>query len=161
MKLDMLDKRDGKTRFSINIDSNIPGGALGYMRQNPEDDTYLYTKDYLENQIAIMLAGSSAEEVVLGNRSTGASNDYEKALQTAETIIRTGMSEMGVVNFEHLPMETKHRVVADIIKNQEQRVLSYLFQKKEFLSTVMGILLEKEKINGEEFRSIMNGLAVA
>ncbi|MDO7787454.1 AAA family ATPase [Desulforamulus aquiferis] len=137
------------------------GGALGYMRQNPEDDTYLYTKDYLENQIAIMLAGSSAEEVVLGNRSTGASNDYEKALQTAETIIRTGMSEMGVVNFEHLPMETKHRVVADIIKNQEQRVLSYLFQKKEFLSTVMGILLEKEKINGEEFRSIMNGLAVA
>ncbi|AEF94311.1 Adenosinetriphosphatase [Desulfotomaculum nigrificans CO-1-SRB] len=132
------------------------GGALGYMRQNPEDDTYLYTKEYLENQIAIMLAGAAAEEVVLGNRSTGASNDYEKALHTAETIIKSGLSELGVVNIDNLPGDLRHRTVSDIIKKQEQKVLAYLQEHKGLLNSVVAILLEKEKISGDEFRSLIN-----
>ncbi|WP_003541306.1 AAA family ATPase [Desulfotomaculum nigrificans] len=132
------------------------GGALGYMRQNPEDDTYLYTKEYLENQIAIMLAGAAAEEVVLGNRSTGASNDYEKALHTAETIIKSGLSELGVVNIDNLPGDLRHRTVSDIIKKQEQKVLAYLQEHKGLLNSVVAILLEKEKISGDEFRRLIN-----
>lgn len=132
------------------------GGALGYMRQNPEDDTYLYTKDYLENQIAIMLAGALAEEVVYHNRSTGASNDYEKALQTAELIIKSGMSKLGVVSLEHLPGEMKHRVISEIIQEQEQRVAEYMHKHQEFLTSTMTILIEREKISGEEFRAYLS-----
>jgi len=137
------------------------GGALGYMRQNPEDDTYLYTKDYLENQIAIMLAGAVAEEIVYGNRSTGASNDYEKALHTAETMIKSGMSKLGVVRLESLPGEMKHNVVSEIIKEQEQRVFESMKQHQEFLNSTMAVLLEKEKISGEEFRALMLAPAAA
>ncbi|AEG60197.1 AAA family ATPase [Desulforamulus ruminis] len=137
------------------------GGALGYMRQNPEDDTYLYTKEYLENQIAIMLAGAVAEEVVLGNRSTGASNDYEKALHTAETIIKAGMSPLGVVSLENLPPETKHRVISEIIQQQEQRINGYLKERNSFLTSTVEILLEKEKISGDEFRDLVQQKSVA
>ena len=131
------------------------GGALGYMRQNPEDDTYLYTKEYLENQIAVMLAGALAEEVVYGNRSTGASNDYEKALHIAQTIIKAGMSRVGVVSLEDLPGELKHTVVSEILQEQEQRVMVYMIAHKGFLISTMDVLLEKEKISGEEFRSLL------
>ncbi|SHE42075.1 AAA family ATPase [Desulforamulus putei] len=137
------------------------GGALGYMRQNPEDDTYLYTKDYLENQIAIMLAGAVAEEIVYGNRSTGASNDYEKALHTAETMIKAGMSKLGVVRLESLPVEMKYNVVSEIINEQEQRVYQFMKQHQEFLHSTMAVLLEKEKISGEEFRALMPSPAAA
>lgn len=137
------------------------GGALGYMRQNPEDDTYLYTKEYLENQIAIMLAGAVAEEVVLGNRSTGASNDYEKVLHTAETIIKAGMSQLGVVSLDNLSLEVKHKTVSEIIQNQEERVMEYLGQRQEFLTCTVDILLEKEKISGEEFRTFIKQKSAA
>ncbi|GAB6157554.1 AAA family ATPase [Desulfotomaculum varum] len=135
------------------------GGALGYMRQTPEDDTYLYTKDYLENQIAIMLAGAVAEEIVYGNRSTGAANDYEKALQTADTMIKAGMSKLGVVSLESLPGELKHQVVSEIINGQEQRVYRIMQQHQDFLQATVQILLEQEKISGEEFRALMPLLA--
>ncbi|GAB6180733.1 AAA family ATPase [Desulfotomaculum defluvii] len=131
------------------------GGALGYMRQNPEDDTYLYTQEYLENQIAVMLAGAVAEEVVYGNRSTGASNDYEKALHTAKTMIKAGMSRLGVVSLDDLPGDLKHTVVSEILREQEQRVLDYIMSHREFLSATMDVLLEKEKISGEEFRRLL------
>lgn len=131
------------------------GGALGYMRQNPEDDTYLYTREYLDNQIAVMLAGALAEEVVYGNRSTGASNDYEKALHTAKTIIKAGMSRVGVVSLEDLPGDLKHTLVSEILQEQEQRVMEYMIAYKVLLISTMDVLLEKEKISGKEFRSLL------
>lgn len=137
------------------------GGALGYMRQNPEDDSYLYTKEYLENQIAIMLAGAVAEEVIYGNRSTGASNDYEKALQTAETIIKSGMSRLGVVSLDNLPSDLKHTIVSEILSKQEQRVLDQMSGLKDFLESTMAVLLEKEKISGDYFRLLMSEKSVA
>lgn len=131
------------------------GGALGYMRQTPEDDIYLYTIDYLENQIAIMVAGSVAEEMVLGNRSTGSSNDFEKALETAETIIRSGMSELGVVSPEALPQDLRHKTITNIINNQQERVKNYLTEKVQALKLVVDKILEQEKISGDEFRNLM------
>ena len=48
-------------------------------RQRSEDDMYLYTKDYMESQIAVALAGATAEEAFLGSKSTGAASDFEHA----------------------------------------------------------------------------------
>lgn len=130
------------------------GKALGYMRQIPEDDTYLYTRQYLEDQIAIMLAGALAEDMVLGNRSTGASGDFEQAVKTAEHIIKSGMSELGVVSLDMIPAETRFRVTGEIIKEQENRVRGYLETKEKALCEVVELLLEEERISGELFRKI-------
>ena len=131
------------------------GQALGYMRQTPEDDTYLYTRDYLENQIAVMLAGALAEEIMLGGKSTGASNDYQQATRTADQIIKSGMSELGVVDPEIVPQGLRYRVIKSIISEQEERVRKYLATTKSALMTVVELLLEKEKISGECLREIV------
>ena len=131
------------------------GEALGYMRQTPEDDTYLYTKDYLEDQISVMLAGAVAEEVILGNRSTGSANDFEQAVRAAETMLRSGMSELGIVCLESLPQDLKHRTISGIVREQEEQVREYLTGLKDVFDDILKVLLEKEKITGEEFRSFI------
>ncbi|MDD3654184.1 MAG: AAA family ATPase [Desulfotomaculaceae bacterium] len=137
------------------------GEALGYMRQTPEDDTYLYTKDYLENQIAVMLAGAAAEETILGNYSTGASNDFAQAMRTAEEMLRAGMSDLGVVCLDSLPGDLKHQTLTGIVRVQEERVKSHIAGSKQIFDTVMQILLEKEKITGEQLRLILKENAVS
>mgnify|MGYP000874959634 CR=1 FL=1 len=132
------------------------GDALGYMRQTPEDDTYLYTKDYLENQISVMLAGAVAEEIVLGNRSTGSAGDFEQAVRVSETMLRSGMSELGVVCSDSLPRDLKHHTITGIVREQEERVRDYLTGLKQVFNEVLEILLEKEKITGEQFRSLIH-----
>ncbi|MHB1041935.1 MAG: AAA family ATPase [Eubacteriales bacterium] len=131
------------------------GDALGYMRQVPEDDTHLYTRDYLENQIAVMLAGAVAEEVILGSRSTGSANDFEQAILAAETMLKNGMSELGVVCPDSLPQDLKHHTLTGIVRAQEERVKEVITRDSEDLLKVVEALLEKEKITGEQFRSIL------
>ena len=135
------------------------GDALGYMRQTPEDDTYLYTKDYLENQIAVMLAGAVAEEIVLGNRSTGSAGDFEQAVRAAETMLRSGMSELGVVCPDSLPRDLRHHTLTGIVKEQEERVRQYISATRHVFTRVVEILLEREKITGEQFRSVIRDKA--
>jgi vesicle-fusing ATPase len=135
------------------------GDALGYMRQVPEDDTYLYTKDFLENQIAVMLAGSVAEEIVLGSRSTGSAGDFEQAMRSAETMLRTGMSELGVISLDSLPQDLKYRTLTGIVNGQEERVREEISRERDALLRVVDVLLEKEKISGEQFRSLLRNPA--
>lgn len=131
------------------------GQALGYMRQTPEDDTYLYTRDYLENQIAIMLAGAVAEEMLLGGRSTGAGNDYLEATNTADKIINFGMSELGVIDPTTLPKSFRFRTQKKIIQEQEEKVKNILSVKKNILSHVVDLLLDQEKISGQQLRKAL------
>jgi len=133
------------------------GQALGYMRQIPEDDTYLHTREYLESQIRVLLAGSLAEEMVLGNRSTGSANDFEQALKTAVQIIRSGMSELGVVDPEILPLDLRYRVVTGIIKEQEKKVKEFLMRMHGAIKQIVNTLMVEEKISGEQFRTMMKG----
>lgn len=131
------------------------GDALGYMRQIPEDDTYLYTKDYLENQIAVMLAGSVAEEIILGNRSTGSSGDFEQAVRAAETMVRSGMSELGVICLDTLPQELKHKTITEIVRVQEEQVKRHVSNYRHIFTHIVEVLLEKEKVTGEQFRLLL------
>jgi vesicle-fusing ATPase len=140
---------------SVSMLTIMPRGqALGYMRQVPENDTYLHTRGYLENQIQVLLAGSIAEEVVLGDRSTGAGNDFEQAVKTAGQIIRSGMSELGVVDPDILPADLRYRVISGIIKTQEQKVKEFLLKMKDAIGQIVHVLLVEEKITGEYFRTI-------
>ncbi|MBE0465864.1 MAG: AAA family ATPase [Candidatus Desulforudis sp.] len=135
------------------------GSALGYMRQTSEDDRYLHSQDYLENQIAVLLAGAVAEEMMLGFRSTGAAGDIEQALQISEQLIRGGMSELGFVSLDSLPPDAKHKAMGDILKCQEKRVRQSLESHQAGLRGIVEFLLKREKISGDEFRSLMDGSA--
>lgn len=131
------------------------GNALGYMRQNYNDDLYLYTREYIENQITVLLAGSVAEEVILGNRSTGASNDFNEAVNYAKKLIFSGLSNMGIIDKENILPRKIHETVVQIIKQQEERAYNYIIAKKDTLNKIVEILIESEKIYGDEFRNII------
>jgi len=128
------------------------GNALGYMRQTPEDDTYLYTLEQLETQICIMLAGALSEELIFSSRSTGAANDFEKAVELARKIASAGMSTLGVISEDNVPRNKMHDVITEILKKQEERVIRYLKPYKERIMEVTDILLEQERLSGEDFR---------
>ncbi len=137
------------------------GQALGYVRHNPQDDIYLYTKDYLENQIAICLAGAAAEELMLGNRSTGARNDFAKATDLAKNIIFSGMTDLGVVTEKDLPANLKHQEMTRIIREQEERVKEILDKRQDTIQVITEKLLKEESFSGEELRELLEQCKVA
>ncbi|MCK9910721.1 cell division protein FtsH, partial [Microbacteriaceae bacterium K1510] len=92
------------------------GQALGYVRQNPMEDRYLYTKDALEKQIMVCLGGAVAEEIYYGGRSTGSKNDFEQALGMAQEIVQSGMSDLGIVNLQYVAKTQVHEEVNRLLE---------------------------------------------
>ncbi len=137
------------------------GQALGYIRQIPDDDIYLYTKQYLQSQIAVALAGAVAEEVLLGDSSTGASNDFEQATILARKMVYSGMSVLNVVDKDSLPSEKLHEVISDILSEQKSAVKKLIEEKRDTLISVVDYLMENERIDGEKFRELLNTSQVA
>lgn len=137
------------------------GQALGYVRQAPQEDVYLYSKEKLEAEVSRFLAGSLAEELVLGNRSTGASNDFEHVLRLVRTMVATGMSELGVVDVEGLPDGALHGQQTTIIRGLEERVRGHLGRHREVLLAMADVLLEEESLSGERMRELLSGRAPA
>lgn len=140
---------------SINVASR--GNALGYVRQTQQDDMYLYTVDYLRGRIAVALAGAASEELMLGNRSTGASNDFRQAADLVKQIIYGGMSELGIVSPEDIPKELLHRTLTNILKDVESGVKSIVADQQPMLEKVVAVLLEQESISGSDFRIMLKG----
>ncbi len=158
--------------------SIIPRGiaALGYTMQVPTEERFLMKKTELLNKIASLLGGRAAEEIVFGDISTGAHNDLSRATDIARSMVKEyGMSStMGQVYFARekksryldLPMEGAmeyseataeliDKEVADIIREQYEKAKEILKGKKDVLNVASKILLEKEKIDGEELKQIM------
>lgn len=131
------------------------GNALGYTRHNPIDDPYLYTKEFLENQIQILLAGSVAEFVLLGNKSTGAFNDFKEAIKVAKQIIVAGLSPIGVVSVDDLEKNVIHETITEIIQGQEQNVIALLEENLEPLKRMVDSLQKNESLVAEEIRELV------
>lgn len=138
---------------SVSTLTVIPRGkALGFMRQSQAQDQYLYTRDYLEDQIAICLGGAMAEELIYHNWSTGASNDFEQATSLGKQLILTGLSRLGIVQEDLAGKERIYEVMKEILAEQQERVRSILGDKGHMVTRVCKVLLEEEKISGEWFR---------
>lgn len=136
------------------------GQALGFVRQQPAEDFYLYTQQKLETELQRLLAGSLAEEVVLGDRSTGAKSDFEQVLRVTETMVASGMSPLGVVNVDALEGSVLQREQTTIIAAMERRVRDTLQCYRSSLEAAAGILLEEESLSGERLREVL-GAALA
>lgn len=131
------------------------GKALGYMRAIPEDDLYLYTREYLEQQIQICVAGAVSEKLILKSQSTGASNDFNEAVKCARQIIVAGLSSLGVIWEEIIPQEKYHQEIQNIVSEQEQIVEKILHSKLVVLQDVAQLLKDQEYISGSELRGLI------
>lgn len=144
---------------SVNV---VPrGNALGYVRQTQQDDKYLYTVDNIKRRIAVAVAGAIAEEVFLGERSTGAASDFKQAVDLAKQIVFGGMSDLGIVSPEDVPKELLHGTISEIINSVECYVRKLLTDQQTIFNQIVDIVMAKECITGTELRTIANIPALA
>ena len=131
------------------------GRALGFMRPVPVEERHLYTKEHILDRIAVCLGGAVAEEAIYGERSTGSSQDFEQANQLVSQLIGAGLSSLGIVNEKYLSQEKLHQAAKEILEEQEERVRGIINARVDLIKQVSEILMEQEKISGEEFRSLL------
>jgi cell division protease FtsH len=151
----------------------IPRGlALGLTQQLPEEDRYLLPKSYLEDELAVLLGGRIAEEVVFGSEhiTTGAGNDLERATELARKMVcEWGMSQLGPLTFgkreeaiflgkEFVRHQDYSESTAVAIDNEIKRLVGQAYQRSQELITkhrpvldrIAQALLEREVLEGEE-----------
>ena len=128
------------------------GNALGFVRQVPEADSYLYTKDQLDHQIMVALGGAVAEELIFQTRSTGAQNDFMQAGRIARTEVVCGLSRIGIVAEDHLQDNILDEEVRFILSELENHTQNLLEPFKEMIEPFARTLVNCETVDGELFR---------
>ncbi|WP_394805981.1 ATP-dependent zinc metalloprotease FtsH [Thermophilibacter provencensis] len=152
------------------------GQALGYTMQVPEEDHFLETRDGMLDQIAVLLAGRTAEELFCDDITTGASNDLERATKLARTMVtRYGMSdELGAqvfgeaqhevflgrdyANHQDYSAETAKRIddeVERIMREGHGRARTVLDERRGQMGTMARVLLERETVEGEAVDALL------
>ncbi|HIY51684.1 MAG TPA: ATP-dependent zinc metalloprotease FtsH [Candidatus Olsenella avicola] len=152
------------------------GQALGYTMQVPEEDHFLETRDGMLDQIAVLLAGRTAEELFCDDVTTGASNDLERATKLARTMVtRYGMSEeLGAqvfgeaqhevflgrdyANHQDYSAETAKRIddeVERIMREGHERAREVLDGRRPQMDTMARVLLERETVEGEAVTALL------
>jgi len=134
------------------------GGALGYVRHNPQKEQYLYTREFLEERIMIALAGSVAEEMFYGGRSTGSRNDFEQAMGDVQTMIDCGLTSLGIVHRDMVGKEDWMKVNQEILEQLSERTRETLEPYREVFKASLGILMREEIMSGERFREMLHGI---
>jgi len=152
-------------------------GALGYTMQLPLEDRYLMQRGDLESQLAVLLAGRTAEEIALGEISTGAQNDLQRATDIARAMVTEfGMSDaLGAINYEgnkrnrflDIPLPAERGLYAEdtaqLIDGEIKRILTDAHNKarevltasRDKLELVTRRLLEIEVMEGDELRKLL------
>ena len=168
-----------KTHDPVHQISIIPRGAAGgFTMYLPEKDPSYVTRTAMNENIVSLLGGRVAEQLVLDDISTGASNDLERATATARAMVtRYGFSErLGPVVYGTDPGETflgrdfgqgrgySENIAAeidneirDIVDEAYETARRILTEHMDQLHTVAAVLMEREKISGEEFKTLMEG----
>ena len=147
-------------------------GALGYVMYVPEEETYLKSKEELEDTLVGLFGGRAAEEIVFGSVTTGAANDIEKATAIARAMVtQYGMSDkfglMGLATVEDKYLsgrtvmscgdDTATEVdteVMQILKEAYQTAKKMLSENRDIMDKIADFLIERETITGQEFMKI-------
>ncbi|WP_282935594.1 AAA family ATPase [Paenibacillus sp. RC67] len=131
------------------------GKALGYVRHNPQQDQYLYTKEQLEEQIIIALGGAVAEEMFYGGRSTGSRNDFEQALHLVRTMMDSGLTGLGIMDRQMVTKEELMKENASILEQLTSRTRELLEQHRIVFEQSLYILVKEEVLSGDQFRDLL------
>ncbi|MDD3311499.1 ATP-dependent zinc metalloprotease FtsH [Pseudodesulfovibrio sp.] len=159
--------------------SIIPRGrALGVTMQLPGEDRHNYSKDYLLNNMAVLMGGRCAEELVLNQLTTGASNDIERATKTARNMVcMWGMSDkLGPMSFgdnqeqvflgkelihnRDFGEETAKLIDAEVrrfVEEAYEQATALLKDNLDALEAIAQALLDRETITGDDITLLMEG----
>lgn len=153
------------------------GRALGYTMVLPDEDKYSTTRNEMLDQLAYMLGGRAAEELVFHDPTTGAANDIEKATATARAMVtQYGMTErLGAIKFggdntePFLGREMSHprdyseevaalvdEEVKKLIETAHNEAWEILVENRDVLDNLVLALLEKETLNKEQIAEIFS-----
>jgi cell division protease FtsH len=152
-------------------------GALGYTMQLPLEDRYLMQRKDLLNQLAVLLGGRTAEEIALGEISTGAQNDLQRATDIARAMVTEwGMSDsLGAINYDghkrskflDIPIGPERGAYAEdtarLIDSEVKRIMTdahsearrILAGHRDMLERVTRRLLDQEVMEGDELRRLL------
>jgi cell division protease FtsH len=154
-------------------------GALGYTQQLPTEDRYLMTRQELEGRIDVLFGGRAAEQLVFGEISTGAHDDLKRATEIARSmVIEYGMGRtLGPVAFprqrqtflggppvwnetgREYSEATAREIDAEvksILEERLARVAALLREKRPLLDRISALLLEREVLEEEQFRRLLD-----
>ena len=153
------------------------GHMGGYTRFLPEDETALQTKNQLEAKIVVALGGRAAEEIVLGEITTGASNDMEQATQIARTMImKYGMSDLLgprtlgkreetiFLGRDISEQKDYSEKIAGVIDEEVRELISKAYEKSKYLiknniktlNNIVDYLIVNETIEGEKLDTLLS-----
>ena len=158
--------------------SIVPRGmsALGYTLQLPTEERFLNSKEELQGQIATLLGGRSAEEIVFGKITTGAANDLQRATDLAEQMVGTyGMSDtLGPLAYDKqgggrflgggnnprrsvsdATAQAIDKEVRGLVDQAHDDALAILRENMALLETIAQKILEKEVIEGDELKHML------
>ena len=159
--------------------SIVPRGmsALGYTLQLPTEERFLNSKEELQGQIATLLGGRSAEEIVFGKITTGAANDLQRATDLAEQMVGTyGMSDtLGPLAYDKqgggqflgrgnnpprsvsdATAQAIDKEVRGLVDKAHDDALAILRQNMALLESIAQQILEKEVIEGDDLRQMLD-----
>lgn len=160
--------------------SIVPRGmaALGYTLQMPTEDRFLMSESELRDQIATLLGGRAAEEIIFGSITTGASNDLQRATDLAERMVTTyGMSKVlgplayekgqqnnflgdGTMNPRRMVSDDTAQAidaeVKDIVETAHQQALNILNRNRDLLETIAQQILDVEVIEGDRLQNLLD-----
>jgi cell division protease FtsH len=150
-------------------------GSLGYVLSAPEEEKFMHSKDEMLAEIIVLMAGRAAEEVKFSTKTTGASNDIEKATSMARSMVSMyGMSEkfgmMGLESIQNRYLDGRAVLnvsdqtgaeldieVRGIIDDCYQKAIELLNENEEKLNEIAEYLFNKETITGDEFMELFTG----
>jgi cell division protease FtsH len=154
--------KDGDPIHKVSI---LPRGrALGVTQALPARDRFMKKREYLEDQIAILLGGRAAEQLILNTMTAGASNDIERAVEIAGKMVREfGMSPLGPIylgekadNQSPTLLDRADDATNDIINAQLKRACEVVNSERESIARLVDLLLQHDTVEAENINKCFN-----
>ena len=140
------------------------GRALGVTQSLPERDRFMKKREYLEDQIALLLGGRAAEQVLLSTMTAGASNDIERAVEIARRMVSEfGMSRLGPIHLGSADQQRSQSLLdkveeatTELINEQLERACAVVTAERESIGRLVELLMERDTLDAEEIASCFN-----
>jgi cell division protease FtsH len=137
------------------------GRALGVTQSLPERDRFMKKREYLEDQIALLLGGRAAEQVLLSTMTAGASNDIERAVEIARRMVgEFGMSRLGPIHLgqpdqphSQSLLDKVEEATNELINAQLERACAIVTAEQESIGRLVELLMERDTLDADEIAS--------
>jgi cell division protease FtsH len=134
------------------------GRALGVTQSLPERDRFMKKREYLEDQIALLLGGRAAEQILLSTMTAGASNDIERAVEIARRMVSEfGMSRLGPIHLGNSDqphsqslLDRIEEATNELINTQLERACAVVSAERDSIGRLVELLMERDTLDAEE-----------